>query len=375
VYPSKDQLADWLDMYAKLMEIDFQGETEVVRAAYKDADNQWEVEMRQKGKTVTLHPKHLVLATGNSSIPNLPHLSGADSFKGHIVHSSRFSGCSGGQDWQGKRCVIVGSNTSAHDIAQNLWENGADVTMVQRSATCTLKTQHIRDLCAVGGYSEEGLAGCGSEELDLKSESVPYALRLESLRSMVNSIKEEDSDYYNQLQKRGWAQDWGEDGTGPYMMFIRRFCVYDFDIGASQLLIDGKVRLARGEVAQIRPASVVLSSGDEMPCDFIVLATGYKNMSEYVSRLISPEAAKAVGPVWGLGSGFRSDPGPYDGELRNMWRPTAQRGLWFQGGNLKLSRFHSLHLALQLKARYAQLPIRVFSQEECDTATQKMGGS
>eukprot|EP00441_Pelagodinium_beii_P038359 CAMPEP_0197628452 /NCGR_PEP_ID=MMETSP1338-20131121/6760_1 /TAXON_ID=43686 ORGANISM="Pelagodinium beii, Strain RCC1491" /NCGR_SAMPLE_ID=MMETSP1338 /ASSEMBLY_ACC=CAM_ASM_000754 /LENGTH=598 /DNA_ID=CAMNT_0043199433 /DNA_START=69 /DNA_END=1862 /DNA_ORIENTATION=+ len=362
VYPSKDQFADWLDTYAKIMEINFQGETEVLRAAYKISDAEWEVEVLSGGQVVTLNPKHLVLATGNSSIPQIPTFAGQDCFEGRLVHSSQFSGCQDDAAWYGKKCIIVGSNTSAHDIAQDLWEHGGQVTMLQRSQTCVLKTKHIRDLCAQGGYSQEGSCdGSSTAEKDLKSESMPYSLREPDMKAWVQAMKHEDVEYYRDLEKIGWRQSWGEDGTGPYMMFIRRFCGYYFDIGASKLLIDGHVQLRRAEITEVRPKSVVLSSGEEMPCDNLILATGYKNMSEWVARLISPAAAKSIGDVWGLG---RGENGAYEGELQNMWKPTAQEGLWFQGGNLKLSRFHSLHLALQLKARYEKLPFKVYSEEE-----------
>ena len=63
---------------------------------------------------------------------------------------------------------------------------------------------------------------------------------------------------------------------------------------------------------------------------------------------------------WGLGSGTTHDPGPWEGELRNLWKPTAQPGLWLHGGNLQQSRFFSLQLGLQLKARYEGLPTPVY---------------
>ena len=68
--------------------------------------------------------------------------------------------------------------------------------------------------------------------------------------------------------------------------------------------------------------------------------------------------------VWGLGSGTAKDPGPWEGELRNMWKPTLQQGLWFHGGNLALSRYYSLYLALQLKARMAGIPTPVYKHAE-----------
>jgi hypothetical protein len=86
----------------------------------------------------------------------------------------------------------------------------------------------------------------------------------------------------------------------------------------------------------------------------IVACIGYQSMNEAVAGLVDREVADAVGPCWGLGSGVRGDPGPWLGELRNMWKPTAHEALWFHGGNLALSRFYSRYLALQLKARHGR---------------------
>ena len=106
-----------------------------------------------------------------------------------------------------------------------------------------------------------------------------------------------------------------------------------------------------------------MQDGSFMPADVIVYATGYRPMSERVGQLISSEVERRIGPCWGLGSGTEGDPGPWEGELRNMWKPTAQKGLWFQGGNLMQARFHSLHLALQIKARLEGLPTPVYKPE------------
>ena len=86
----------------------------------------------------------------------------------------------------------------------------------------------------------------------------------------------------------------------------------------------------------------------------------FHSMHETVAAIVDRETADAVGPCWGLGSGVRNDPGPWHGELRNMYKPTAQEALWFHGGNLALSRFFSKFLALQLKARYEGLETAVY---------------
>ena len=104
-------------------------------------------------------------------------------------------------------------------------------------------------------------------------------------------------------------------------------------------------------IERINERSLMLANGTELPADLIVFATGYGDMNQWAAQLISPEVAQNVGRVWGLGSDTKYDPGPWEGELRNMWKPTRQQGLWFHGGNLMQSRHYSLYLGLQLKVR------------------------
>ena len=107
-----------------------------------------------------------------------------------------------------------------------------------------------------------------------------------------------------------------------------------------------------------------LPDGTELPADLVVYATGYGSMNGWAADLISQEVADTVGKVWGLGSDTTKDAGPWEGEQRNMWKPTQQQALWFHGGNLHQSRHYSLYLALQLKARYEDIPTPVYRLQE-----------
>ena len=98
-----------------------------------------------------------------------------------------------------------------------------------------------------------------------------------------------------------------------------------------------------------------------LPADLVVFATGYGSMNGWAAKLISQEVADRVGKVWGLGSNTTYDPGPWEGELRCMWKPTQQPGLWFHGGNLAQARHYSRYLALQLKARLEGIPTPVYA--------------
>jgi putative flavoprotein involved in K+ transport len=106
---------------------------------------------------------------------------------------------------------------------------------------------------------------------------------------------------------------------------------------------------------------VILTDGSELPADLVIYATGYGSMNGWAAKLISQEVADRVGKCWGIGSNTTKDPGPWEGELRNMWKPTQQKDLWFHGGNLHQSRHYSQYLALQIKARMEGLPTPVYA--------------
>ena len=159
--------------------------------------------------------------------------------------------------------------------------------------------------------------------------------------------------------------DWGDDGSGLFMKYLRRGSGYYIDVGASELVANGDVKLRSGvSIAEIRERSVVLTDGSELEADLIVLATGYSSMNGWVAQLISQDVADKVGKVWGLGSDTTKDPGPWEGEQRNMWKPTRQEGLWFHGGNLHQSRHYSQFLSLQIKARMEGIPTPVYGLAE-----------
>ena len=145
------------------------------------------------------------------------------------------------------------------------------------------------------------------------------------------------------------------------MKYLRRGSGYYFDVGCCELIINGDIKLKSNvTVEEIREHSIVLNDGSELPCDVIVYATGYQSMNTWLNDLISPQVSESVGRVWGLGSGTTKDAGPWESELRNIWKPTTQKNLYFHGGNLAQSRYYSQHLALQIKARYENIDTPVY---------------
>ena len=244
VFSPKDKIGDWLEMYVKVMELNYWGSTVCKTARYDDKAKEWTVVVERDGEEVTLKPKQLVLATGMSAKPNLPKFPGMERFKGEQHHSSKHRGPDA---YAGKKAVIIGSNNSAHDIAAALWENDAEVTMVQRSSTHIVRSATLMEIGLGALYSEQALKnGVDHHRGDLIFASVPYRILHEFQIPLYQQMKERDADFYAGLEKAGFWHDWGADGSGLFMKYLRRGSGYYIDVGASQLVIDGKIKLKSG---------------------------------------------------------------------------------------------------------------------------------
>lgn len=353
VFTPKDRIGDWLESYVAHLEVPYWADTEAVAARRSDDDATWVVDLVRAGSPVTVRPTHLVFATGMSGRPRMPEVTGTDVFRGEVQHSSTHPGP---EAYRGRRVVVVGSNNSAFDICGALWEHDAHVTMVQRSSTLVVRSRTLRELHTDRLYSEGALAaGITTERADLLGASLPYRVLPSVHTPVFERIAEADRDYYDRLRRAGFRLDWGEDGSGMMLKYLRRASGYYIDVGSAELVADGRVGLAHGQVSHLTEDAVVLDDGTELPADLVVFATGYESMSGWVSELVGEQTAARLGPCWGLGSGTTHDPGPWEGELRNMWKPTRVPHLWMHGGNLQQVRFYSRALALQLKARFEGL--------------------
>jgi len=249
VFSSKDKIGDWLEMYTKVMELNYWNSTECTNASYDEAADEWVVNVERvneagEKETVVLRPKQLILATGMSGRPNMPEIPGMDDFAGQIHHSSQHGDS---VEYAGKKCVVLGSNNSSHDICAALWENGADVTMIQRSSTHIARSETLMELALGDLYSERAVAaGVTTNTADMIFASIPYRIMHEFQIPVYEEMARQDADFYTGLEKAGFLLDFGDDGSGLFMKYLRRGSGYYIDVGASELIIDGSIKLQSG---------------------------------------------------------------------------------------------------------------------------------
>lgn len=335
-YIPKDMLGDWLELYAHVMEVNCWTSTELASASWDAAKQCWTAELkRADGTTRTVRPRHIVFANGVSSYPLQPEQPGLATFKGTVVHSEGFTN---GAAWKGKSALILGTGSSAHDIAQDLHSHGARPTIIQRGSTTVVSIAPSAEL-NYALYDE----GPPVEDCDLIASAATPPMVVKAYQMATKRMVDLDKAMIEGLQRLGFKYDIGEDGTGHQMKYRRRGGGYNLDAGAAALMIKGELGLLQYDrIERFCETGALLKDGTVVPADLIVLATGYYPQQELVRRAMGEAMAKKVGQVWGEAP---------DGELANMFRPTPQDGLWFIAGSLTQARIYSKYMAVQIKAR------------------------
>ncbi|HET7409996.1 MAG TPA: NAD(P)/FAD-dependent oxidoreductase [Paracoccaceae bacterium] len=333
VYIPKDMLANWFEAYADALELNFWTSTELLGGSYDDGAGCWTVRVRlADGSTREMRPRHVVMATGVSGIPNRPAIPTLDAFRGRVMHSHEFTD---GGEWRGRSAIVIGTGNSGHDIAQDLHSSGARVTIVQRSPTLIVNIEPSAQL-AYALYEE----GPSLEECDLIVTGTPFPLVRRTHIGLTERSREIDKPLLDRLEARGFRLDFGEDGSGWQFKYLTRGGGYYFNVGSSDLIADGHVGLAQmDEIDGFEADGARLKDGGRLPADLVVLATGYRPQEELVERLFGAEVTARVGPIWGFGD---------ESELRAMFRASGQPGLWFIAGSLAQCRIYSRYLAQQI---------------------------
>ncbi|KAF7368295.1 Flavin-containing monooxygenase [Mycena venus] len=336
VYTPALKLGNWLEHYAEVMELDVWTSSTVNSARPNDAGT-WDVVITTDGSERRFKVKHVVFATGlGGGEGKLPTYPGMDVFKGQILHSTQHKRAT---DHAGKKVVVVGACTSAHDIATDYYEHGVDVTIYQRSSSYVLSTKNGWARIMRPVYWE---GGPPTELADRLNASFPHLMSIQLNQRLAKIIAEDDKDILEGLRKRGFRLNMGTMDAGFSLSAWDRAGGYYIDVGASQLIIDGKIKLKNdSQISEFTETGLKFENGDEMPVDVVVFATGLGDARDGVRKVCGDAVGDKCKKIWGLNE---------EGEINGAWRDLGVPGLWYMIGNLALCRFHSKHVALQIKA-------------------------
>ncbi|RMD39973.1 hypothetical protein DV735_g5151, partial [Chaetothyriales sp. CBS 134920] len=138
IFTLEDKVAEWFDIYAPPLDLNVWTQTTITKSSWDQSKAEWTVTVERvqadgSKDSRTLHPKHIIQTTGCSGKKSFLQIPGIEDLKGDpLCHSAAFSGATANH--QGKKAVVGGCYNSGHDISPTLYENGDDVSMMQRSS-------------------------------------------------------------------------------------------------------------------------------------------------------------------------------------------------------------------------------------------------
>jgi len=335
-YIPKDKLAGWFEYYVESMELNAWTNTKFIGAEYDENNKRWKVKLKLSDGTIKImKPKHIVMAVGVSSVPNRTKIPGMDHYKGKVIHSADYEN---GKHYNGKNVLVYGTGTSAHDVAQDLYVHGANVKIVQRSPSMVVNVEPSAQL-PYQLYSE----GPNTDDCDLITISTPLQVLKKTHQLLTEKTKRIDKPLLDKLTRVGFNLEYGEENSGWQFKYLTRGGGYYFNVGASDLIADGNIKVLQfSNIENFLSSGIEMKSGEKLDIDLMVTATGYKGQEYVVDELFGKSVVDKIGPIWGFDDERQ--------ELRNMWMQTKQPGLWFHAGSLAQCRIFSKFLALQIKA-------------------------
>ena len=284
-------------------------------------------------QTRTIKSRHLAIATGAGvGAPSMPTFKDQDRFTGTLIHQSSFQNAK--QMPLGSRAVVVGTGTTAHDIAQDLLNNSVDVTMIQRGPTPIYPMPWVAETQKYlwNLDIETGLA-------DRMGSTAPVKVGCEIIRRNMKkwAQAEQYQDLFRRLEGRGFRID---RQSGMLDLIFQRYGGYYIDVGTSKHIANGEIKVKSGVgVRRLTERGILFEDGEELQADLIVAATGYeRDYRKQVGQVVGDDMACNLPQYWGL---------TIDGDVRGMMTE-ARPGLWMIGGTAPQARWTSRFVALAM---------------------------
>lgn len=240
----------------------------VKRASWSSADAQWTVEAeRDSGATARFTCNFLFMCSGYYSYEAgyTPELPGTDRFKGRIVHPQKWTD---DIDYAGKRVVVIGSGATAVTLVPEMAKTAAHVTMLQRSPTYIVARPQED---AIANWLRRHLPAKAAYGITRWKNVLLGMLFYNLCRRSPERMKEKILKLVK--EEIGTSCDVDRHFTPRYNPWDQRLClVPNGDL--FQAIRAGKASIVTDQIATFTEAGLTLRSGEELPADLIVTATG-----------------------------------------------------------------------------------------------------
>jgi indole-3-pyruvate monooxygenase len=142
-YLSKDQFLQYIDKYVQHFNIKPRYCSVVVSAGYDEVSKKWSIETKntREDTSEVYISNYLVIATGENSEGYIPNVPGLGYFEGEVVHSKYYKS---GSKYESKKVLVVGCGNSGMEIAYDLYNWGANPSIVIRSP---VRIYFFKSLC------------------------------------------------------------------------------------------------------------------------------------------------------------------------------------------------------------------------------------
>ncbi|XP_039007982.1 probable indole-3-pyruvate monooxygenase YUCCA10 [Hibiscus syriacus] len=246
-YIPKDMFVDYLDDYVRTFDIRPKYYRSVESVVYDEAEGKWRIEARNtetRGVEVYV-AEFLVIASGENSVKYIPYLPGLDTFEGEILHSNEYKS---GAKYENKDVLVVGCGNSGMEIAYDLSNFGVRSWIVIRSPFHVLTKEIVRVGMTMSKY-------------------IPIRLVDFMAVAMSNIVLGDLSEYGIRRPKQGPFYLKATAGRAPVI-----------DVGTIGKIKSKEIKVVPA-ISNIDGKKVLFKDNVEKEFDVIVLATGYKSVT------------------------------------------------------------------------------------------------
>ncbi|KAK5113297.1 hypothetical protein LTR85_010914 [Meristemomyces frigidus] len=334
----------WSEKYG----INLQTSTSVDSAIYDHEAETWKVSVLSPAGHQTLRARNLVLTIGPGHLTPVspdwaaPERIAVSNFKGTITHSTSYLSIPA--TLAGKNAIVVGTANTGHDIVEDMANAGMSTVMVQRGATFVFPMEWLHRAEDMHYHANNDAAAA-----DRETFTYPNKIMRETLNRVMWMLVKHSSERFDALEKAGFKLDrYGDIYNNLYV----RFGGHYVDIGASARIAKGEIKVKTTAVKALTETGLLFEDGSEVPADLIVLATGFDhNFRNDASKIVGQDAAQQMDDFWGVDR---------EGEIRGHAKLAGFPHLYYHGGDVRMARFFSRFIALQIQADVLGKPLQQY---------------